>query len=145
VALVVLACIASLLSACDSNDESTPDRDLIRSVVSDFFHASVNEDAEAICAMLTGPGRAQAAGHGQIIGRPRASVSEQRCVARGARAAIGSVDLPGVIDELRIVPLRIEGGRARVSVCFRGLCRPQRARKTEDGWKIDVFQLPVND
>jgi hypothetical protein len=134
-----------LPTACGSEDEPTPDRDQIRSVVTDFFHNAVDGNVVAICANLTGPGRAQAAGRGQIIGRPRVPVSEQRCVDRGARTALGSVDLPGVVDHLRLEHFQITGGRARVLVCLGRGCNPQKLRKTDDGWKIDAFQLPVND
>jgi hypothetical protein len=114
-------------------------------VVSDFFHKAVAGDVEAVCGLLTGPGRAQAAGHGQVIGQPRVPVSKQRCIARRAHTAIVSQDLPGVVDSLRIVPGRVAHRRARVMVCAGELCLPQLLRKTPEGWKIDAFGLPVND
>jgi hypothetical protein len=114
-------------------------------VVSDFFHKAVAGDVEAVCGLLTGPGRAQAAGHGQVIGQPRVPVSKQRCIARRAHTAIVSQDLPGVVDRLRFVPARVAQRHARVMVCAGELCLPQLLRKTPEGWKIDEFALPVND
>ena len=134
-----------LLAACTSDEERVSDRDQVRSVVTDFFHKAVAGDVEAVCGLLTGPGRAQAAGHWQIVGKPKIPVSERRCVARGAHTAVVSEDLPGVVDSLRIVPARVADRRARVMVCAAALCVPQLLRKTSEGWKIDEFTLPVND
>lgn len=112
-----------------------------------FFDDAASGDVEAVCDALTGVGRAQAAGRGSLTGRLPEPVSEERCHERKARTATGSVDLPGVIsrDLLRVKKVRTSGESARVVVCNVALCRPQRLRNTDDGWKIESFQLPVND
>jgi len=112
-----------------------------------FFDDAASGDVAAVCGALTGVGRAQAAGRGSITGRLPEPVSEQRCLERKARTATNSVDLPLVIsrDLLRVKSVRVSGDRARVVVCNAALCRPQRLRKRDGGWKIESFQLPVND
>jgi hypothetical protein len=145
--VAVGVCAGLLVVACGDGDTPKPDREEVRDLVVAFFRDAASGDAGAVCGALTGVGRAQAAGRGRFLGRPPEPATEQRCIERDARTATGSVDLPLVIrrDLLRVKDVRIKGDRARVVVCNVALCRPQRLRKIDDGWKVEAFQLPVND
>jgi hypothetical protein len=145
--VAISVCAGLLVAACGEDEAPRPDREEIRGVVVAFFDDAASGDVEALCGALTGVGRAQAAGRGSITGGLPEPATERRCVERKARTATGSVDLPLVIsrDLVRVKKVRISGDSARVVVCNVALCRPQRLRKTDDGWKIESFQLPVND
>jgi hypothetical protein len=145
--LAVIVSAALLVAACGEDDAPRPDREEVRDVLVDFFHDAADGDIEAVCAALTGAGRAQAAGRGSITGRLPDPASEQRCIEKRAQAATSSVDLPVVIRRrlLRVQHVRIDGNAARARVCNAALCRERRLRKTEGGWRIESFQLPVND
>jgi hypothetical protein len=139
-------CAALVALGCGEDDPPKPDREQVRELIHDFFQDAANGDVEAVCAALTGVGRAQAAGRGQIIGRPPVPVSEERCIERRAHTAIVSVDLPLVVDALRIERIRVRSRTATVYVCNWALCRPQLVRRQPTGsWRIESFQLPVND
>jgi hypothetical protein len=145
--VAVSICAILLVAACGEGEAPRPDREEVRDALVDFFRDAANGDVEAVCGALTGVGRAQAAGRGSITGRLPDPVSEERCVEKKARTATSSVDLPVVIRRrlLRVGHVRIDGKAARALVCNVALCRPQRLRRTEDGWRIESFQLPVND
>jgi len=145
--VAVSICAILLVAACGGSGAPRPDREEVRDALVDFFQDAANGDVEAVCGALTGVGRAHAAGRGSITGRLPDPVSEERCVEKKARTATSSVDLPVVIRRrlLRVRHVRIDGKAARALVCNVALCRPQRLRKTEDGWRIESFQLPVND
>jgi hypothetical protein len=66
---------------------------------------------------------------------------------RGGRAHAATVteDLPDVVDALRVDHVRVHGRSATADVCNWALCGEQRLRKSDGSWKIDSFQLPVND
>jgi hypothetical protein len=147
VVVAVGVCAGLVVAACGDGEAPRPDREEVRDVVVAFFRDAARGDAEAVCAALTGVGRAQAAGRGSVTGRPPEPVSGRRCIERKARTATVSVDLPLVIsrDLLRVKSVQINDDAARVVVCNVALCRPQRLLKTDDGWRIDSFQLPVND
>ena len=136
-----------VVGACGEAEPPRPDREEVRDVLVAFFDDAARGDVEAVCAALTGVGRAGAAGRGSVTGRLPEPVSEQRCIDRKARTATNSVDLPSVIsrDLLRVKNVRVNGDRAGALVCNVALCRPQLLRKSDDGWKIESFQLPVND
>jgi hypothetical protein len=145
--VAVGVCAGLLMAACGDDEAPRPDREEIRDVVVAFFADAASGDAEAVCGALTGVGRAYAAGRGTYMHRPPKPASTSRCIDRKAGAATSSVDLPLVIsrDLLRVTKVRVSGDRARVVVCNVALCRPQRLRRTDDGWKIESFRLPVND
>jgi hypothetical protein len=147
VALAVGVCAALPVAACGGSEAPRPDSEEVRDVLVDFFKDAANGDVEAVCGALTGVGRAQAAGRGSITGHLPKPASEERCVEKKATTATSSVDLPVVIGRrlLRVRDVKIDGDKARASVCNVALCRPQRLRKTGDGWRIESFQLPVND
>jgi hypothetical protein len=138
-------CAALVALGCGDDDRPKPDREQIRDVVKQFFHNAADGDVEAVCAALTGVGRAQAAGRGQIIGQPPVPVTEERCIARRAQTATVTEDLPDVVDALHIKHVRVHGRKATADICNGALCRPQVLRKQAGGWKIESFQLPVND
>jgi hypothetical protein len=139
-------CAGMLLAGC-GEESPKPDRQDVRERIVAFFSDAANGDVEAVCGALTGVGRAYAAGRGTFMHSPPEPASTSRCIDRKAQAATGSVDLPLVIrrDLLRVKTVQISGATARAVVCNAALCRPQRLRKTADGWKIESFQLPVND
>jgi hypothetical protein len=145
--LAVIVSAVLLVAACGEDEAPRPDREEVRHVLVDFFQDAADGDVEAVCGALTGTGRAQAAGKGSITGRLPDPISEERCVEKKARTATSSVDLPVVIRRrlLRVQHVRIDGNAATARVCNAALCREQRLRKTEGGWRIESFQLPVND
>jgi hypothetical protein len=145
--VAVIATATLLVAGCGEGEAPRPDRELVRDVLVDFFQDAANGDVTAVCGALTGVGRAQAAGRGSISGRLPDPVSEERCVKKKAQTATSSVDLPVVIRRrlLRVQHVRIDGNAARALVCNVALCREQRLRKSDDGWRTESFQLPVND
>ena len=110
-----------------------------------FFEDAARKDVEAVCGALTGVGRAQAAGLPRVIGRPPKPASKERCVDEGAYTAVVSEDLPTAIDRgwLELNRVRVSGSRARVDVCNGARCVTQNLRETAEGWKIELFGLPV--
>ena len=140
-------CAGLLLLGCGDDESPKPDRQEVRERIVAFFNDAASGDVEAVCGALTGVGRAYAAGRGTYMHRPPKPASTSRCIDRKARAATSSVDLPLVIrrDLLRVKTVQISATTARVVVCNVALCRPQRLRKTDHGWKIESFGLPVND
>jgi hypothetical protein len=138
-------CAGLVALGCGNDEAPKPDREQVRDVVHAFFRDAADGDGEAVCGALTGVGRAQAAGRGQIIGRPPVPVSEERCIERDARTATVSQDLPEVVDALRIERVRVHGRTATAYVCGGALCTPQTLRHTNRAWRVNSFQLPVND
>jgi hypothetical protein len=138
-------CAALVTLGCGENERPKPDREQIRDVVRQFFHDAADGDVEAVCAALTGSGRAQAAGRGSITGHLPEPVSEDRCIEKHAHTATVSQDLPQVVDALRIERVRIHGRTAKAFVCGGALCHPQLLRKEHGSWKIELFELPVSD
>jgi hypothetical protein len=110
-----------------------------------FFEDAARKDVGAVCDALTGVGRAQAAGLPRLIGRPPKPASKERCVDEGAYTAVVSEDLPTAIDRgwLELKRVRVSGSRARVDVCNGARCVTQNLRETAEGWKIELFGLPV--
>ena len=73
-------------------------------------------------------------------------MSERRCIERRAHTATVSLDLPYVVDSLRVERIRVRRRTATAYVCNWALCRQQLLRKQPTGsWRIESFQLPVND
>jgi hypothetical protein len=117
----------------------------VEDVVMAFLEDAARKDVGAVCGALTGVGRARAAGLPRVIGRPPQRASEERCVDEGAYTAVVSEDLPTAIDRgwLELKRVRVSGSRARVDVCNGARCVTQSLRETAEGWRIDLFGLPV--
>jgi hypothetical protein len=141
----LVAC-ALALAGCDDDEQQpgTP-RQQITDVVIGFYRDVVEGDIEAACDKLTGAGRAQAIGLPRRIGERPKPASEQQCLHRhhGLR---DSTELPGIIenDLLRVRRVEIDDRRARAVTTAGNYDGVQRLTRTEEGWKLDLFDPMVH-
>jgi hypothetical protein len=144
VAFLACALVESVGCGSDEAQGAKSNREQIRDVVVGFYRDIVDGDIEAACAKLTGAGRAQAVGRGRTIGRPPEPVSEARCRERhlGIR---DSTELPSIIenDLLRVRRVTITGDHAQAFTTAGHYDGVQRLRRTDEGWKLDLFDPMV--
>lgn len=154
VACVTLAALA--LVGCGDDPQADPDGARISSVVQKFFKDSANDDAEAICSVLTPNGRAWAVGRtfsihkGQSMAAapPRRPASYEQCVESGAPHATQSSDLPYAMKNgyrPQVVETRKSREGLRVRIKFTAFRRTWVMRDTDAGWRIHYFSLPVRE
>jgi hypothetical protein len=154
------ACIAVFAAlvfpGCGDDAAPQPDRVQIPALVQQFFVEAVDDDAEAICAVLTANGRAWAVersfsvrrGESLASARPRRPASYEQCVEAGAPHATASSDLPIAMKNgyrPRVVELRLTGIQARARIKFTAFKSTWVLRDTDDGWRVDYFSMPVRE
>jgi ketosteroid isomerase-like protein len=145
-ALGVLLVVPAGLAACDPEPKS--DRQQIQALVNGLFEDAAAKDAEGVCAVLTEDGWAHAVQRKFLADEPLRSADEDDCVRLRAPAALRSVDLPGVMRSgyrPYVERLRVLGDRATGVVALRPFKTRWAFRKTDDGWKIESFALPVRE
>jgi ketosteroid isomerase-like protein len=144
--VVVMGC--ATFAGCGDEAAPKPDQEQVRVLVGDFFANAAADNAEAVCAALTPDGRARALLRRFVGGRPIRPASQTQCVGDRAPWALDSTDLPHAMDNgyrVRVPSVRVRGTAAVATVRFTGFRRTWRFRKTDDGWKIDDFSLPVRE
>jgi hypothetical protein len=136
-----------LAQGCGGNPQPKPDRIEVKEAVMGFFRDVARDDAEAICGRLTGLGRAQAIGHGLAPGQRPKPETKEKCIESGAPVPRSFADLPSVLKNgtLRLRQVKIADDRARAVVSVGALRGVERLARTDQGWKIDFFDIPVRD
>jgi hypothetical protein len=151
---LLLAGLTALIG-CGSEPDPSPDREQIRTLVSDFFNDAAAGNAEAICAVMTADGRAWATGRDFLVhegeslvdARPRRPASMEQCIESDA-AGTYSTDLPVAMKNgyrPRVLDLKIADDTARARVGFTGFRRTFAFQRADDAWRIDYFSLPVRE
>jgi ketosteroid isomerase-like protein len=148
-ALGVLVVVPASLASCGDGSEPTSDRQQIEALVNGLFEDAAAKDAEGVCAVLTEDGWAHAVQRHFLADEPLRSADEDDCVReRAPAAALKSTDLPGLMKNdhrPHVERLRVLGDRATGVVRFT-LYRVRWAfRKTDGGWKIESFAVPVRE
>jgi ketosteroid isomerase-like protein len=137
-----------LVAGCGSDPEPKPDREQIQALVDRLFEDAAAKDAEGVCAVLTEDGWAHAVQRKFLADEPLRSADEDDCVRLRAPAALRSVDLPAMMRggyRPYVQRLRVLGDRATGIVAARPFKTRWAFRKTDDGWKIETFALPVRE
>jgi ketosteroid isomerase-like protein len=148
-ALGVLLLVPASLAACGDDPEPKSDPQQIEALVNGLFEDAAAKDAEGVCAVLTEDGWAHAVQRKFLADEPLRSADREDCVReRAPGAALKSHDLPvGMKNGFRphVEQLRILGDRATGVVRFTVYRVRWAFRKTDGGWKIESFAIPVRE
>jgi hypothetical protein len=148
-ALGVLLVVPASVGACGADPEPKSDRQQIESLVNGLFEDAAAKDVEGVCAVLTEDGWAHAVQRKFLADEPLRSADKDDCVReRAPGAALKSTDLPAAIKHgyrPHVERLRILGDRATGVVRFIFDRVRWAFRKTDAGWKIESFAIPVRE
>jgi ketosteroid isomerase-like protein len=141
--------VVLLVAACGTAPEPKPDGEQIEALVNGLFEDAAAKDAEGVCAVLTEDGWAHAVQRKFLADEPLRSADQDDCVReRAPGAALKSNDLPVAMKNgfrPHVEQLRILGDRATGVVKFTVYRVRWAFRKTDGGWKIESFAVPVRE